>query len=159
MFVAIAVILVMLSNRQRWHALPQEPFSVKDIHRSAHMTRILDGTSHNCVEYIWMSKDTFLILCAILRECDHLRDIYHPRHNRGTCGIILTPSRVLCKEQSNDNWILLDQVRQWANMLMMYSKLFVALPGTSIHPDIEFNPNSILSWKCGVFLSYFFPAH
>lgn len=52
MFVAMAVIYVMLSMGQRRHYLSRKPQFVRDIHRSAHMDRILDGGVHKCIEYI-----------------------------------------------------------------------------------------------------------
>ncbi|XP_039115510.1 putative nuclease HARBI1 [Dioscorea cayenensis subsp. rotundata] len=142
----MAVILAMMSREQRRNALPREPASVRDIHRSAHMTRILDGGVHNCVEYIRMSKDTFLKLYAILRECGHLRDTIHVAVEEQVALFLH-----IVGHHAKNRAMKIDFIRSGATVRRYFNDvlraicsirdLFVKQPDTSIHPDIEFNPN------------------
>ncbi|XP_039134192.1 uncharacterized protein LOC120271579 [Dioscorea cayenensis subsp. rotundata] len=145
-FVTIALVLDIMANRGPRRALPREPHSTRNIHRSAHMTRILDGGVHHCVEYLRMNKDTFFRLCTLLRERGHLSDTIHVAVEEQVALFLH-----IVGHHAKNRSMKIDFIRSGATVSRYFNDvlqaicgirhLFVKQPGTSIHPDIECNPN------------------
>ena len=78
---------------------------MRDLHRKAHMRRILYGSELTCLHYLRMRRHAFLNLANLLRQGDILKDTIRCVH-RGAIGHVPSYHRPQVKEHSNASLIL-----------------------------------------------------
>lgn len=143
--IMVVCVIFFLRLRERDRILSREPSKLRDLHRKAHMRRILFGGRRNCVDYVRMGPETFLTLATIMRDRGLLRDTIHVTIEEQLALFLNTVGHTTKNRVLKIQFIRSGEtVSRYFNLVLRaicgIRNQFVQQASSTIHPEIATNP-------------------
>lgn len=142
--VVLCVILFMRKYMKK-KSLPREPSRIRDLHRKAHVHRILYGGTMNCVDYVCMDTWNFFSLVDIMRDRNLLKDTLYVTVEEQLAMFLHTVGH-----HTKNRIVKIEFIRSGETISRYFSTVlraicaiknqFVQQAGPEIHPEIASSP-------------------